>query len=479
MNDTGDFTKIQNPALRSATTSLVWEYTVSTMQAKFLFFVFICSSVFLAPAFVRADAASDIQAQIETNRQQLAALEAEIAEYQKQVDVLGSKKNTLQSAINSLALSQKQLATQIKATQNKIDSANLKIRELSYSIGDKEESIAVDKDAIARALRSVAERERVSLITNIISADSFGTVWRAVDESVQFNRALGEDIESLRAVRTELSVDREKETIAKASLVKLQNDLAVQKRSVDANRSAQEQLLAQTKNQEANYQKLIAEKEAQESAFEDELIALQSQLDLIVHPGSLPKVGTGILSWPFTNAFMFNCAERKKVFGNTFCITQYFGNTPFSTANPQVYNGHGHNAIDIGSPNGTPVLSALSGTVLATGNTDLAHDSQGRQCYSFGKWIMIDHHNGLNTMYSHLSVIDVSKGQSVKTGQVIGLSGTTGYATGPHLHFGVYATEGTKIMTLGEFKGTSGTRCANATMPVASIDAYLNPLSYL
>jgi len=161
------------------------------------------------------------------------------------------------------------------------------------------------------------------------------------------------------------------------------------------------------------------------------------------------------------------------VFGNLFCITQYFGNTPFSTANAQVYNGHGHNAIDIAAPIGTPVYAALSGTVLDTGNTDLVPG-----CYSFGKWVMVIHGNGLSTLYSHLSSIDVMKGQQVNTKQIVGLSGMTGYATGPHLHFGVYATEGTQVMTLKQFRGVAG-GCANAKMPVATLTAYLNPLSYL
>lgn len=447
------------------------------MRTGFLFFFFILATglLFGTPEYVFADAASDIQVQINANKQQLSALEAEIAIFQQQLNELGKKKNTLQSTISSLTISQQQLATQIKITQNKIASANLKIKELSLSISDKESSITVGQKAIAKMLRTVAADERESLVTQLVSSASLGEAWKAVDETILFNRALANNINRLRAVRTELATNRDQVAATKATLVALQNDLTLQKRSVDASKATQQQLLSQTKNQESNYQKLIAQKQAAEKAFEQELSDLQSRLDIIVNPNLLPKVGSGILFWPMSTAFMNNCMQRQSVFGNLFCITQYFGNTPFSTANPQIYNNRGHNAIDFGTPIGTPIQASLSGVILATGDTDSA---AGCMNGSFGKWVMVQHYNGLNTMYAHLSTIDVSKGQTVGTGQTIGLSGMTGYATGPHLHFGVYATEGTKIMTLRENRG-SKRGCADAMMPVATPTAYLNPLSYL
>lgn len=447
------------------------------MRTEFLFFFLILSIGFLLgnPRYVLADTASAIQAQIDTNKQQLVALEAEIAIFQQQLNEVGKKKNTLQSTISSLTLSQKQLATQIKITQNKIASANLKIKELSLSISDKESSITVGQEAIAKMLRTVAEDERESLVTQLVSSATLGDAWKVVDQTILFNRALANNINRLQAIRTELATNRDQVAATKATLVALQNDLTLQKRSVDASKATQQQLLSQTKNQESNYQKLIAQKQAAEKAFEQELRDLQSRLDIIVNPNLLPKVGSGVLSWPMSASFMNNCMQRKSVFGNLFCITQYFGNTPFSTANPQIYNSRGHNAIDFGTPIGTPIQASLSGVILATGDTD---NTAGCMNGSFGKWVMIQHYNGLNTMYAHLSTIDVSKGQTVGTGQTIGLSGMTGYATGPHLHFGVYATEGTKIMTLRENRG-SKRGCADALMPVATLTAYLNPLSYL
>jgi murein DD-endopeptidase MepM/ murein hydrolase activator NlpD len=426
-----------------------------------------------APLFVSADAASDIQAQIDANNKQIESLRTEISQYQKELDSIGTKKSTLQSTINSITLSQQKLANEIKITQSKISSANLKIKELSISIGDKESTISDNQDAIAKALRGIAEGDDISLVTQIISSNSFREVWRAADRALQFNGALADDIHRLQTVRAELASNLDMVASTKKSLVALQNDLTIQKRSVDASKSAQQQILAQTRNQEANYQLLIAQKQSAEKIFEQELTNLQGQLRLIVNPGLLPKVGSGVLSWPFSDEFVQSCARLNNILGNPFCITQYFGNTAFATANPQIYKGKGHNAIDIGAPIGTPIHAALSGVVLDTGNTDLV-----RSCYSFGKWIMVVHSNGLSTMYSHLSSIDVVKGQSVRTGEIIGLSGMTGYATGPHIHFGVYATDGTQVMTLREFRGST-IGCADARMPVAALDAYLNPLSYL
>jgi murein DD-endopeptidase MepM/ murein hydrolase activator NlpD len=82
-------------------------------------------------------------------------------------------------------------------------------------------------------------------------------------------------------------------------------------------------------------------------------------------------------------------------------------------------------------------------------------------------------------MYAHLSTILVSQGQQVAVGQVIGYSDTTGYATGPHLHFGVYATDGSEIKTWLTTNPRPVCQGKYYTMPVATLPAYLNPLSYL
>jgi len=86
-----------------------------------------------------------------------------------------------------------------------------------------------------------------------------------------------------------------------------------------------------------------------------------------------------------------------------------------------------HNGLDIGIPLGTPVKAAMAGRVAFTGNDD-----------SYGNYIIITHHSGYRTLYAHLSVISVKPGAYVAAGDRIGLSGSTGLSTGPHLHFTVY-----------------------------------------
>lgn len=232
-----------------------------------LFVFFAGGSALSTPLIARADAAADIQAKIEANNAQLGGLQAQIATYQKQLDNIGVEKNTLQEAINALTLTQKKITTQIQITQNKISSASLQIQKLTQSIGDKEETIVANQNAIAKALRSIAEGEQASLVTQLISSNSLEEAWKTADQALQFNQALTNDIHDLRAVRATLTANRTQVTAAKATLISLQNDLNGQKRSVLASKSAEQELLVQTKNQESVYQKLLASAKAELASF--------------------------------------------------------------------------------------------------------------------------------------------------------------------------------------------------------------------
>ena len=86
-----------------------------------------------------------------------------------------------------------------------------------------------------------------------------------------------------------------------------------------------------------------------------------------------------------------------------------------------------HNGLDIAVPTGTTVLASAPGVVTTAGYTDIN-----------GNWVKVDHGGGWSTAYLHLSQIGVKQGQTVTTGQQLGLSGATGRATGPHLHFIIY-----------------------------------------
>ncbi|MFC5345381.1 M23 family metallopeptidase [Brevundimonas staleyi] len=86
-----------------------------------------------------------------------------------------------------------------------------------------------------------------------------------------------------------------------------------------------------------------------------------------------------------------------------------------------------HKGVDIAAPTGTTVYSAAEGEIVRIG-----HEPSG-----YGNFIELRHPNGMTTMYAHLSRIDVASGDRVSGGERIGLVGSTGYSTGPHLHFEV------------------------------------------
>lgn len=287
----------------------------------------------------------------------------------------------------------------------------------------------------------------MSLVVKFISSESLDSAWRVADQAVQFNRALAGDIHDLRDAKTVLASNRDRVSAKKDQLISLQNDLSTQKRSVDANTTAQKQLLAETRNQESSYQKLIAQKKAEEAAFEATLFALESELKYVLDTSRIPAAGKGVLRWPLDSVF----------------VTQQFGKTSDSK---RLYASGTHNGVDFRAAIGTPIRAAYSGTVLGVNYGAV------RNC-QYGKWVLIKHPNGIATLYAHLSDISVEKGATVTVGQVIGFAGNTGYAIGPHLHFTVYIADAVS------FKQYTCWNKSVVTIPIAPVNAYLDPLSYL
>lgn len=110
-------------------------------------------------------------------------------------------------------------------------------------------------------------------------------------------------------------------------------------------------------------------------------------------------------------------------------ITSHFGERP----NPSGKGHAFHRGIDIAAPVGTPVMAVAEGTVRTA-----------RQHATYGKYVVIDHHNGYHTLYAHNSKLLVKPGERVKAGQDIAKVGSTGRSTGPHLHFEIHR-DGTRV----------------------------------
>ncbi|MDB5254472.1 MAG: Peptidase, family [Parcubacteria group bacterium] len=421
--------------------------------AAFMVGIFLIS---VLPVSGRAETQAELQQKINDAQTQKAALQAEQIKLQSQLNALNSQKSTLQGAVNSLDATKKKLANDIKLTQNQISTANLTITTLENSIDTKQAQIEIHQKAISSLIKKLADNDTHSMIGDLLNDEDISAVWtdQGILSDLQGN--LRAEIAKLQDAEKVLSKEKELKEKNKLNLVSLQSELGGQKKVVEQTQANKATLLAETKSQEAAFQKLLADNIAREKKFEADLFNYENQLKVTLNPGSIPTASRSTLTWPLAK----------------FKITQQFGKT---SSSGRLYASGTHNGVDFGTPVGTPVLAVRGGVIKAQGNTDLA-----RGCYSYGRWILIQHDNGLSTVYGHLSATLVSTGQAVTGGQTIGYSGGmpggdgAGYSTGPHLHLGLYATQAVSVMQY-----TTSVNCKGASIPIAPPEGYLDPLAYL
>lgn len=392
---------------------------------------------------------------LEERGQEITRLQEEIQEYEEQLTAINQEARTLETTVREYELSAKKFATDIHLTERKIEAANLAIERIVFEVAKGQEKIEKNQKAIADIIINLHEKGSYSLIESLLSHDNLFDFWAEIDHYEKLSSAMAIKIAELETTRQMLEKDRKNQEDTKTELVSLNQQLADRKRIAEISTQEQETLLRETRNTEASYKALLEERRNMQRQFEADLMEIESQIRRAIDPSSTPDPQSGVLAWPLDN----------------IRITQKFGYTSWAQQNRQAYGGSGwHNGIDLAAPVGTPIRSAADGTVVDFGDTDLTCPNA-----SWGKWMLVEHTNGLSTLYAHLSVIGAKKGQSVSRGEIIGYTGNTGFSTGPHLHFTVYATQGVEVTTFPS-RGCPG-RIYRA--PVADMRAYFDPLSFL
>ena len=193
----------------------------------------------------------------------------------------------------------------------------------------------------------------------------------------------------------------------------MQAQSAAKKDEIEKRKAEQQVLLAQAQNDKATAEAALAELQASSNAI---TAMLQQRAAARAAASSAGGGGGGAVSYQAVSGsgvFMWPVSGP---------ITSPFGYRDHPIFGRQIL----HAGIDIGVDEGTPVAAADSGVVVDA-------DWLG----GYGYAVIIDHGNGLSTVYGHNSSLNVSPGQSVSKGQIIAYSGSTGNSTGPHVHFEV------------------------------------------
>ncbi len=411
----------------------------------------LCSFLVPLGAAAQATQTQSLKQQIQSRTDEIKKLEEEVRQYQQQLTSLDGEKRTLQSEITGMEATRRLLNKEIDLATQKISRASAELSQLQLGISKKELTIAQQKQALAQIVRRIHEYDNASVLQAVLGAGSISDFFSEADALARLQEGVADTIAATRKVRNELSEELTAIEKVKGELVSFQSNVKDKRTLVDQQKKEQAVLLAQTKNKESEYKKLLQSKQARIQQFVKEIDAYEAQLKAVIDTTTFPAPGTRVFLSPLENIL----------------VTQKFGRTVDAR---RLYSSGTHNGTDFRAAIGTPVRAVAGGVVEGFGDTDTVC-----RWASYGRWILLKHRMGISTLYAHLDLIKVQEGQTVEPGDVIGYSGNTGYSTGPHLHFSAFVSSAVQISNL------PSKSCAGATfrIPVAAQNAYLDPEAYL
>jgi murein DD-endopeptidase MepM/ murein hydrolase activator NlpD len=394
-----------------------------------LLFIFVSSVV--------AQSITNIDKAVDKRSDQIDEINDKINAYQKILELKKRQGATLGEQIQGLEAQTQNLGEQISFNQKELDDLNNEISQLQNRIDEKSALINQQKIILSELLRSYHQDFSQSITPALLTQDETVDYLNNANWNTDVSQKVSDLLDSVQTLRDGLAKEQQSVDEKKQSVNDLQEQLNARNEYLEASQNSKERLLGQTESEAQKYDTQIDSLEKEKEALEEEITDIEAgKINQLV---GLPKGGSGVLGYPVKGGK----------------LTQGYGKTSYS----HKYASGKHNGIDIAASTGTKILSAGDGKVIGTGDL-------GR--YAYGKWIAINHGNGLVTLYAHLSKISVSPGKSVDRGDTIGEVGSTGNSTGPHLHFTVYASKSYEVVPFNSAKGKKG-----------PVGASVNPGKYL
>lgn len=376
----------------------------------------------LAPETVVLPSSAVTQEEINSLKNNASDLRRQQQQLQQQLKEIANDK--------SKALERKRLLEQqINATQAEIDNISDQIAKYDQLIAQKEADLAQTQqkeqeqyELFCRRVREMEEEGEVSYWSILFSSSDFADLldrFMMIEEIMEYDNGI---MESLLATQQQLEEEKA--------------DLEQSRVEQEQAKQEQEQARAALKSQQNEVNALIKEISGKEDELEKAEKALQSAAAAVDAEikrkeqelaAQITKVASesGYL-WPLPASY------------NT--LSSLFA----GRIHPITGKKHNHTGIDIPAPAGTSIYAAKSGvvttSVLGSGSA-----------WSYGNYVVVSHSDGTSTLYAHMSRRNVTEGQTVKQGDVVGYVGTTGSSTGNHLHFEV-RVNGTRTNPTDYFK---------------------------
>lgn len=347
----------------------------------------LLSPTYLSTADDLDNELQDVQGQIEESRSTQASWQAIITD-------IAEKLKAIQAELD-------EATRKLQAIKKEQDQVNLQIKQLQEEIQKAEVQLRARQAILNKRVRVIYMHGQLSYIEVILGANSFSDFANRLELLKRIIRSdfnLIQEIQQRKAAIEAKKVEIEKE---KARLDELASQAQKVQDEVKVKKAEQQRVLAHAKTQQDAAKQMEADLIARSNEIRQIIQSRMQQnsgSDQIVH-------GSGTFIWPCNGP-----------------ITSPFGYRTHPIFGTTIY----HSGIDIGVDYNTPIHAADGGRVILAG-----------WCGGYGNAVIIDHGNGLQTLYGHNTSVAVSEGQTVSQGQVIAYSGSTGYSTGPHCHFEV------------------------------------------